>query len=159
MRLGYGLTIEQTQKLTMTPELIQAIRILQFNTQELDSFVQEEILENPVLEFDKKHVESLAALQENLSEDYEDPGFKQWQYSKDKEEYSFEQFTSKEETLEDAKDILTLDQKRTILLEIGEVITKIKEHQIVYGDLHDANVMIDQNLNFKFMDTSYTPDS
>ena len=101
MRLGYGLTIEQTQKLTMTPELIQAIRILQFNTQELDSFVQEEILENPVLEFDKKHLESLAALQEHISEDYSDPGYKQWQYSKDKEEYSFEQFTSKEETLED----------------------------------------------------------
>ena len=101
MRLGYGLTIEQTQKLTMTPELIQAIRILQFNTQELDSFVQEEILENPVLEFDKKRVESLAALSEQVGEDYEDPGFKQWQYSKDKEEYSFEQFTSKEETLED----------------------------------------------------------
>ena len=45
MKLSYGLTIEQTQKLTMTPELIQAIRILQFNTQELDSFVQEELLE------------------------------------------------------------------------------------------------------------------
>lgn len=101
MRLSYGLTIEQTQKLTMTPELIQAIRILQFNNQELDTFVQEEILENPVLEFDKKHMESLAALQEGLSEDYEDPGFKHWEYSKDKEEYSFEQFTSKEETLED----------------------------------------------------------
>lgn len=101
MRLSYGLTIEQTQKLTMTPELIQAIRILQFNTQELDSFVQEEILDNPVLEFDKRREESLAALQEKLSEDYDDPGYKQWQYSKDKEEYSFEQFTSKEETLED----------------------------------------------------------
>lgn len=54
MKLSYGLTIEQTQKLTMTPELIQAIRILQFNTQELDSFVQEELLENPVLELDGK---------------------------------------------------------------------------------------------------------
>ena len=28
MRLGYDLTIEQVQKLTMTPELIQAIQIL-----------------------------------------------------------------------------------------------------------------------------------
>ena len=49
MKLSYGLTIEQTQKLTMTPELIQAIRILQFNTQELDNFVQGELMENPVL--------------------------------------------------------------------------------------------------------------
>ena len=36
IRLGYDLTIEQAQKLVMTPELIQAIQILQFNTQELD---------------------------------------------------------------------------------------------------------------------------
>lgn len=50
LNLGYDLTIEQTQKLVMTPELIQAIKILQFNTQELDSYVQEELLTNPVLE-------------------------------------------------------------------------------------------------------------
>lgn len=50
MRLGYDLTIEQTQKLVMTPELIQAIQILQFNTQELDNYVQEQLLTNPVLE-------------------------------------------------------------------------------------------------------------
>lgn len=50
MKLGYDLTIEQAQKLVMTPELIQAIQILQFNTQELDAFVQEQLLVNPVLE-------------------------------------------------------------------------------------------------------------
>ena len=54
MRLGYDLTIEQTQKLTMTPELIQAIQILQFNTQELESFVQDELMQNPVLEYDSE---------------------------------------------------------------------------------------------------------
>lgn len=52
IRLGYDLTIEQAQKLVMTPELIQAIQILQFNTQELDSYVQEQLLANPVLEHD-----------------------------------------------------------------------------------------------------------
>lgn len=50
MKLGYELTIEQSQKLVMTPELIQAIQILQFNSQELDSYVQEQVLANPVLE-------------------------------------------------------------------------------------------------------------
>ena len=50
MRLGYELTIEQAQKLSMTPELIQAIQILQLNQQELSEFVQQELLENPVLE-------------------------------------------------------------------------------------------------------------
>lgn len=125
MRLSYGLTIEQSQKLTMTPELIQAIRILQFNTQELDSFVQEEILENPVLEFDKRREDSLAALQEKLEEDYSDPGFKQWQYSKDKEEYSFEQFTSKEETLEDYLLLqLTFSSLKDIDMKIGRFLVE-----------------------------------
>ncbi len=54
MKLGYELTIEQTQKLVMTPELIQAIQLLQFNTQELESYVQEQILANPVLERSEK---------------------------------------------------------------------------------------------------------
>ena len=54
IRLGFDLTIEQSQKLVMTPELIQAIQILQFNTQELNAFVQEQLLVNPVLEQDQE---------------------------------------------------------------------------------------------------------
>jgi len=50
MKFSYEQTIEQVQKLVMTPDLIQAIRILQFNTQELDEYVQEELLSNPVME-------------------------------------------------------------------------------------------------------------
>ena len=55
IKLGFDLTIEQSQKLVMTPELIQAIQILQFNTQELNSFIQEQLLVNPVLEQDQPH--------------------------------------------------------------------------------------------------------
>lgn len=50
IKLGYELEIKQSQKLVMTPELIQAIKILQFNTQELDTYIQDELLSNPVLE-------------------------------------------------------------------------------------------------------------
>ncbi len=68
MKLGYDLTIEQTQKLVMTPELIQAIQILQFNTQELESFVQEQLLINPVLE------QSHGASQPQESQEVSDAG-------------------------------------------------------------------------------------
>ena len=120
MRLGYDLTIEQTQKLTMTPELIQAIQILQFNTQELESFVQDELMQNPVLEYDSADVKkepeisktedmdrkeaeaSEIDLREKVKEaEYDDISYRQWEYSKDHDETSFEQFVSKEETLED----------------------------------------------------------
>ena len=47
---AYNLRIEQTQKLTMTSELVQAITILQYNSQELDEYIQEQLLANPVLE-------------------------------------------------------------------------------------------------------------
>ena len=68
MKLGYDLTIEQAQKLVMTPELIQAIQILQFNTQELDAYVEEQLLVNPVLEHSAAEVS-----EEGSREDREEP--------------------------------------------------------------------------------------
>lgn len=50
LRIGYGLRLEQTQKLIMTPELRQAITILQLSALELSTFVDQQLLENPLLE-------------------------------------------------------------------------------------------------------------
>lgn len=50
MRMGFELNLEQTQKLVMTPELQQAIAILQLSTQELTEYIEEQLVENPVLE-------------------------------------------------------------------------------------------------------------
>lgn len=113
MRLGYDLTTEQSQRLIMTPELIQAIQILQFNTQELDSFVSEQLLTNPVLETapheeeQRGEGEPAKALEEHkdpLSEyirerGYDDPGYKQPQYDRDDKDYSYEQYVSTDITL------------------------------------------------------------
>ncbi|MHB1420125.1 MAG: RNA polymerase factor sigma-54 [Bacillota bacterium] len=49
--MGFGLTLEQSQRLVMTPELRQAIKILQLSTVELTEYIEQELLENPVLEF------------------------------------------------------------------------------------------------------------
>lgn len=103
MRLGYELTIEQTQKLSMTPELIQAIQILQFNHQELTEYVQNELLENPVLESEKSYEIQEIDIREKIREaDYEEERFSQWQYnSDDEEDYTYEQYVSEEDTLTD----------------------------------------------------------
>lgn len=45
-----NLNLVQTQKLIMTPELKQAIEILQYNSVELNDFIKEELLNNPVLQ-------------------------------------------------------------------------------------------------------------
>ena len=50
MQMDYGLRLETTQKLIMTPQLRQAIAILQLSSMELVSMVETELLENPVLE-------------------------------------------------------------------------------------------------------------
>lgn len=121
MKLGYELTIEQSQKLVMTPELIQAIQILQFNTQELESFVEEQVLTNPILETEsmseapaenKEVPIETGEIQEKATKEdefdwaeyfkereFDDISYKQGEYNSDKEEYTYDQFTSSEITL------------------------------------------------------------
>jgi RNA polymerase sigma-54 factor len=111
----------------MTPELIQAIQILQYNSQELEDFVSKEIMENPILEIDNtvpndsrenlKDPESSMSeelmykeaekddidLREKIAEsEYDDISYRQWEHRVSNEDVvSFDQYTSKEETLQD----------------------------------------------------------
>ena len=50
MALTTKLTMRQGQSLVMTPQLLQAIKLLQFSNLELASFVQDELDRNPLLE-------------------------------------------------------------------------------------------------------------
>ncbi|NPV29120.1 MAG: RNA polymerase factor sigma-54 [Firmicutes bacterium] len=50
MRLGYGINLEQSQKLVMTPELRQAITVLQLSAADLVQYIENAMLENPLLE-------------------------------------------------------------------------------------------------------------
>ena len=50
MGMGYGLWQEQSQRLVMTPELRQAITVLQYSSQELLEFLEGELAVNPVIE-------------------------------------------------------------------------------------------------------------
>ncbi|HHY05490.1 MAG TPA: hypothetical protein GX532_00690, partial [Clostridia bacterium] len=45
MELDYGLKLQQKQKLMMTPELHQALQILQFSSIELAQYVNQILLE------------------------------------------------------------------------------------------------------------------
>lgn len=50
MRPGLTLQLEHSVRLVMTPQLKQAIELLQMNTLELDSFLRAQIADNPVFE-------------------------------------------------------------------------------------------------------------
>lgn len=57
MQMGYGLHQEQTMKLVMTPELRQAITILQFSALELVEYINQQVSENPVIEASVTEIE------------------------------------------------------------------------------------------------------
>jgi RNA polymerase sigma-54 factor len=61
MNLTPRLEVRQTQSLTLTPQLMQSIRLLQLSHVELDLFVEAELLRNPLLERDGGETDSEAA--------------------------------------------------------------------------------------------------
>jgi len=58
MALSQRLDLRQTQGLVMTPQLQQAIKLLQLSQTELMAFVEEELERNPLLERDEQPAES-----------------------------------------------------------------------------------------------------
>ena len=50
MSIGPRLDIRQSQNLVMTPQLQQAIKLLQMSNIELSSFIEQELERNPMLE-------------------------------------------------------------------------------------------------------------
>ncbi len=111
MKMNFQLNLEQSQKLVMTPELRQAIEILQYNAMELNQFVQEELMTNPVLELTDKDqgvtadTEKLQTLAERI--DWrevvnQDEKFKAtYQKQEDTEEFTMDNVVAEEESLHD----------------------------------------------------------
>jgi RNA polymerase sigma-54 factor len=146
MKLGNVLTIEQTHKLVMTPEMVQAVKILQLSRQELDSLVRSELMDNPVLETESENdgpaseedMRDTPAESESEREDrveqqelinayledgeLDDISYRQSSGIRD-EKPSFEQFTSSEETLrEHLMAELQLTEQSSTKKRIGEYI-------------------------------------
>lgn len=110
MKLQFQMNLEQTQKLVMTPELRQAIEILQYNALELHQHIETEMLENPVLEMaDKQTLISEQAAEKPAEIDWKkvahEYGASAPYYSirpvEDDEDYSLESTVASEETLHD----------------------------------------------------------
>ncbi|MCR4398690.1 MAG: RNA polymerase sigma-54 factor, partial [Firmicutes bacterium] len=60
MKMSYSLNLQQTQKLIMTPELRQAIAILQMGALDLNEYIEDEMTTNPLLETREEPVEDAA---------------------------------------------------------------------------------------------------
>jgi len=109
LRLNYDLTLEQSQKLIMTPELRQAIQLLQYTSLELNSYLKNEMEENPLLEVEtpSEDNQSMETLKEEKDidwkeflESYDDISYRS-EVDRNKKEYSFENFVSYTPSLKD----------------------------------------------------------
>src|SRR4051812_34535296 len=79
MGLGPSLSIRQTQQLVLTPQLRQAIQLLQLSNLELDAFLAEEVSKNPLLESrsdepDEQPAGDFTADEDSGDEAPDDPG-------------------------------------------------------------------------------------
>lgn len=109
MRLNYDLTLEQSQKLIMTPELRQAIQLLQYTSLELNDYLAKEMEENPLLEMERPAEDSqtLDSLKEDKDIDVKEflEGFDDISYrseiDRNHREYSMENYVSYTPTLRD----------------------------------------------------------
>lgn len=107
MRLSYDLTLEQSQKLIMTPELRQAIELLQFNSLELTEYIANALEQNPMLEREKlaeehedldKYTKEKEIDWKEYVEKYNDNSYRP-QINKNIKEVNYEAFVSYEPTL------------------------------------------------------------
>ncbi|MDK2879201.1 MAG: polymerase sigma-54 factor [Thermoanaerobacteraceae bacterium] len=113
MQASFSLTLSQTQKLVMTPELRQAITILQLSALELDEYIEQELLENPLLDLnedipknddiiDKQSQKDSDTIDwEDYFQDCSDLDFLRFPLEKKEEELGFENFVSSTPSLQE----------------------------------------------------------
>jgi len=116
MQLNYNLTLSQTQRLLMTPELRQAITILQLSSLELCNYIEQELLNNPLLDkeeegypafpeneinFDEARADEDTIEWEEYLQEYFDWDMLRFPKERKEEERSFENFVSATQTLQE----------------------------------------------------------
>jgi RNA polymerase sigma-54 factor len=97
MRMGYELTIEQQQKLVMTPELKLALKILQLPTVELEELIQQELEINPVLELVEEPKEERPSVEQEQKNNEKEIDWKEYLQFQGKS-YCLESYENSEDT-------------------------------------------------------------
>ncbi len=101
MDLQFQMQLRQSQKLIMTPSLRQAIEVLQYNSVELKDYIEEQMLENPVLEYRERTVAPADDILQKITwmnDGRRDGNYSARQYDADKD-YNYEQVVADSESL------------------------------------------------------------
>lgn len=165
MKMGFELNLTQTQKLIMTPELRQAIQILQFNNVELTEYIEKQLEVNPFLESIDKNAESVSKEENHVElnksdkkdeidwkdviEKYDDISYKAYGNAVNSEEkQTFETYTSKKMSLKDhlmlqlGVSVKTQKEKR-----VGEFIIESLDNKGYLGcTLQDISLLLNEDV-------------
>lgn len=169
MKMGFELNLSQTQKLIMTPELRQAIQILQFNNVELMEFIYKQLEVNPFLEsvdnkvqesssderaeyeksdFDKSDNKDEIDWKE-ITEKYDDLSYKAYEKTADSDEkQTFESYTSKKMSLKDHLMVqLGVSVKTNKEKRIGEFIIESLDNKGYLGcSIQDISLLLNEDV-------------
>ncbi len=165
MKMGFELNLTQTQKLIMTPELRQAIQILQFNNVELTEYIEKQLEVNPFLESIDKNTEVVSKEDNHVEinksdkkdeidwkdviEKYDDISYKAYGNAVNSEEkQTFETYTSKKMSLKDhlmlqlGVSVKTQKEKR-----VGEFIIESLDNKGYLGcTLQDISLLLNEDV-------------
>ena len=129
MQLNQRLNIKHSQSIVMTPQLRQAIKLLQFSNLELSSYIEEEIEKNPFLENKKNDLlarsDNSKLQKTNNNESFTDDNDKdnqRWEekFHNKQRGNSFDDISSLEDRIAEPKKNLRTHLMEQILLDIPE---------------------------------------
>ncbi len=129
MQFNQRLNIKHAQSIVMTPQLRQAIKLLQFSNLELSSYIEEEIEKNPFLENKKSDIfsntDSLKSLKSDAKDDSileNDKDTQRWEdkFSNKHSSGSYDEISSIEDRIAEPKKNLRSYLMEQILLDIPE---------------------------------------
>lgn len=152
--MAFNLEMNQKQELVMTPELQQAIEVLQYNSYELNQFIDEQMLENPVLEKEEATESEFDELIENIDwdavgDDRYHNRYYEGGYSSDSEEYNYENYVS------DELELIDYLKSQLIFSDIDGKLYDVAEYLI---ESIDKNGYIDYDETFVMRTFNVTAD-
>ncbi len=152
IQMGFGLIQEQRMKMVMTPELRQAIQILQYSATDLQKYIEEQMEENPALSLsepdrEQKELEKWAEYIRDL------PRERNWAGNHDVDHQSFELYTTEGGSLADELEsqlyefnltplkrkvclylIHNLDERGYLVLDSGDVCKRLLIPEEMFAD-------------------------
>ena len=152
MKLGQQLKIKQNQSLIMTPQLQQAIKLLQLSNIELAEFIDKAQLENPFLqekkEISKNQIDNDENINSNLCDNFKSSSDPLKKESRVDLENTFDTHLSSDSKMENKKLYEKEIIKSSNNISAGEVIEKTLNHKVSLRE-HLINQI---NIDFKNYD-------